>query len=57
MKRMVLTVLIAAFAVAIYGQRNSLDDFFDSYSDREGYTFSDDQRQPFRAARELRRRC
>lgn len=38
MKRMVLTVLIAAFAVAIYGQRNSLDDFFDSYSDREGYT-------------------
>ncbi len=38
MKRMVLTVLIAAFVVATYGQRNSLDDFFDSYSDRDGYT-------------------
>ena len=38
MKRMVLTVFIAALAVAVYGQRNSLDDFFDSYSDKEGYT-------------------
>jgi len=38
MKRMVLTVLIAVFAAATYGQRNSLDDFFDSYSDRDGYT-------------------
>ncbi len=38
MKRMVLTVLIAAFAVVLYGQRNSLDGFFDSYSDRDGYT-------------------
>jgi len=38
MKRMVLSVFIAAFAVAIYGQRNSLDSFFDSYSDRDGYT-------------------
>jgi len=38
MKRMVLTVLITAFAVVLYGQRNSLDGFFDSYSDRDGYT-------------------
>ncbi len=38
MKRMVLTVLIAAFAVVLYGQRSSLDGFFDSYSDRDGYT-------------------
>jgi len=38
MKRMVLTLLIAAFAFVIYGQRNSLDGFFDSYSDRDGYT-------------------
>lgn len=38
MKRMVLTLLIAAFAVVLYGQRNSLDSFFDSYSDRDGYT-------------------
>ncbi|MDZ7635290.1 MAG: DUF4252 domain-containing protein [Bacteroidales bacterium] len=38
MKRMVLTLLIAALAVAIYGQRNSLEDFFDSYADRDGYT-------------------
>ncbi len=38
MKRMVLSVIIAAFAVALYGQRNSLDSFFNSYSDRDGYT-------------------
>ena len=39
MKRMVLSVFIAAFAVAIYGQRNTLDSFFNSYSDRDGYTY------------------
>lgn len=39
MKRMVFSVLFAALAVVIYGQRNSLDNFFDSYSDRDGYTF------------------
>jgi len=38
MKRMVFSVLFAAMAVVIYGQRNSLDGFFNSYSDRDGYT-------------------
>lgn len=38
MKRMVLSVFVAAFALALCGQRNSLDGFFDSYSDRDGYT-------------------
>lgn len=38
MKRMVFSVLFAALAVVLYGQRNSLDGFFDSYSDRDGYT-------------------
>jgi len=38
MKRMVLTVLIAAFAVSLFSQRNLLDDFFDNYSGRDGYS-------------------
>ena len=38
MKRMVIALFIAFCTVSLYGQRNSLDDFFDSYSDREGYT-------------------
>lgn len=38
MKRMVLTVIIAACAIALYGQRDAIDDFFSNYSDREGYT-------------------
>jgi hypothetical protein len=38
MKRMVLTVIIVICAAALYGQKNSLDDFFNSYSDRDGYT-------------------
>ncbi len=38
MKRMVLTVLVAAFAVSLFSQRNLLDDFFDNYSGRDGYT-------------------
>jgi hypothetical protein len=38
MKRMLLSLIIAACAASIYGQKNSLDDFFNSYSDREGYT-------------------
>jgi hypothetical protein len=37
MKRIFLTVIIAAFAAAIYGQKNSLDDFFNKYSGIEGY--------------------
>ncbi|MDZ7636228.1 MAG: hypothetical protein U5L72_18035 [Bacteroidales bacterium] len=53
MRRMVLTVLISAFAVLIYGQRNSLDDFFDSYSDRDGYTAVTSQMATCRTAREL----
>jgi hypothetical protein len=38
MKRMLLTIIITASMAALYGQRNSLDDFFNNYSDREGYT-------------------
>lgn len=38
MKRMVIVLFIAFCTASLYGQRNSLDDFFDSYSDREGYT-------------------
>jgi hypothetical protein len=38
MKRMLLSFIIAACAASIYGQKNSLDDFFNSYSDRDGYT-------------------
>ena len=39
MKRIVLTVLIAICATALFGQKDALDDFFNSYSDKEGYTF------------------
>jgi len=39
MKRIILTVIIAIFATALFGQKNALDDFFNSYSDKEGYTF------------------
>jgi len=38
MKRMVLTILFAAMAVSLFSQRNLLDDFFDNYSGRDGYT-------------------
>jgi len=38
MKRMLLTIIITASLAALYGQKNSLDDFFNNYSDREGYT-------------------
>jgi len=39
MKRIILTVIIATFAIALSGQKDALDDFFNSYSDKEGYTF------------------
>jgi hypothetical protein len=38
MKRTVLTVIIAICVTALYGQKDALDDFFSSYSDRDGYT-------------------
>ena len=38
MKRMVIALFIAFCTASLYGQGNSLDDFFDSYADREGYT-------------------
>lgn len=38
MKRMVFTLVIAALATALYGQKDPLDDFFDNYSEREGYS-------------------
>ncbi len=38
MKRMVFTLVIAALAASLYGQRDPLDDFFSNYSDREGYS-------------------
>ncbi len=38
MKRMLLSFIVAACVVSIYGQKNSLDDFFNSYSGRDGYT-------------------
>lgn len=37
MKRIILTVFIAAFAVLIYGQRNSADELFNRYSGMDGY--------------------
>jgi hypothetical protein len=39
MKRIILTLIIAAFAITLSGQKDALDDFFNSYSDKEGYTF------------------
>ena len=39
MKRIVLTLIIAICATALFGQKDALDDFFNSYSDKEGYTF------------------
>jgi hypothetical protein len=39
MKRILLSVIIAICATALYGQKDALDDFFNSYSDKEGYTF------------------
>ncbi len=38
MKRMVFTIVVIAFAAAVYGQRQQVDEFFSKYSDREGYT-------------------
>ncbi|MCU0458789.1 MAG: DUF4252 domain-containing protein [Bacteroidales bacterium] len=38
MKKMVLTVAVVAFTAAVYGQKQQLDEFFNRYSDREGYT-------------------
>jgi hypothetical protein len=38
MKRILLTVIIAICATALYGQKDALDDFFSSYSDKDGYT-------------------
>jgi|MudIll2142460700_1097286.scaffolds.fasta_scaffold554600_2 hypothetical protein len=38
MKKMVLAVIIALCASALYGQRDPLDDFFNTYSDQDGYT-------------------
>ncbi len=39
MKRILLSVIIAVCATALFGQKDALDDFFNSYSDKEGYTF------------------
>ena len=39
MKRILLSVIIAVCATALYGQKDALDDFFNSYSDKDGYTF------------------
>ncbi len=39
MKRILLSVIIAVCATALYGQKDALDDFFNSYSDRDGYTY------------------
>jgi hypothetical protein len=39
MKRILLSVIIAICATALFGQKDALDDFFNSYSDKEGYTF------------------
>ena len=38
MKRILLSVIIAICVTALYGQKDALDDFFNSYSDRDGYT-------------------
>jgi len=38
MKRMLLTIFITACLTSLYGQKSSLDDFFNNYSGREGYT-------------------
>lgn len=38
MKRTLLIVIIAICATALYGQKDALDDFFNSYSDKDGYT-------------------
>ncbi len=38
MKRMVLSIIITVCAGALYGQRDALDDFFNTYSDQDGYT-------------------
>lgn len=38
MKRMVLTIAVIAFAASLAAQRLSADEFFNKYSDREGYT-------------------
>lgn len=38
MKRMFLLLVIATLAASLYGQRDPLDDLFDNYSDREGYS-------------------
>lgn len=38
MKRILLSVIIAICATALYGQKDALDEFFNSYSDKDGYT-------------------
>lgn len=38
MKRILLSVIIAICATVLYGQKDALDDFFNSYSDKDGYT-------------------
>lgn len=38
MKRMVFTLVIAALAASLYGQKDPLDDFFSNYSNMEGYS-------------------
>jgi len=39
MKRILLSLIITVCATALFGQKDALDDFFNSYSDKEGYTF------------------
>ena len=38
MRRLLFTIIITACVAALYGQKSSLDDFFNNYSDKEGYT-------------------
>ena len=38
MKRMVIALFIAFCTVSLFGQKDALDDFFDNYADREGFT-------------------
>jgi hypothetical protein len=38
MKRMVIALFITFCTVSLFSQENSLDDFFNSYADREGFT-------------------
>jgi len=38
MKRMIIAMFLAFCTASLFGQKNSLDDFFNNYADREGFT-------------------